>query len=152
MASALCNLKRYDEAEALLDSIATVSNDSALIVYSYRAKLGVLYNSRQYDKGIALAEEMKKYTKFYRFSIKDLAFILSMELSQKRSESADERLKDMMLKAKSIIDKMNNTSSKNEDLIIALKPHLSEQSQEKADKALRVLKLFEILPYLKELF
>ena len=58
----------------------------------------------------------------------------------------------MMLKAKSIIDKMNNTSSKNEDLIIALKPHLSEQSQEKADKALRVLKLFEILPYLKELF
>lgn len=59
---------------------------------------------------------------------------------------------NMMLKAKSIIDKMNNTSSKNEDLIIALKPHLSEQSQEKADKALRVLKLFEILPYLKELF
>lgn len=59
---------------------------------------------------------------------------------------------NMMLKAKSIIDKMNNTSSKNEDLIIALKPHLSEQSQEKADKALRVLKLFEILPFLKELF
>ena len=59
---------------------------------------------------------------------------------------------NMMLKAKSIIDNMNNTSSKNEDLIIALKPHLSEQSQEKADKALRVLKLFEILPYLKELF
>lgn len=59
---------------------------------------------------------------------------------------------NMMLKAKSIIDKMNNTSSKNEDLIIALKPHLSEQSREKADKALRVLKLFEILPYLKELF
>lgn len=59
---------------------------------------------------------------------------------------------NMMLKAKSIIDKMNNASSKNEDLIIALKPHLSEQSQEKADKALRVLKLFEILPYLKELF
>lgn len=59
---------------------------------------------------------------------------------------------NMMLKAKSVIDKMNNTSSKNEDLIIALKPHLSEQSREKADKALRVLKLFEILPYLKELF
>lgn len=59
---------------------------------------------------------------------------------------------NMMIKAKSIIDKMNNTSSKNEDLIIALKPHLSAQSREKADKALRVLKLFEILPYLKELF
>lgn len=59
---------------------------------------------------------------------------------------------NMLLKAKSVIDKMNNTSSKNEDLIIALKPHLSEQSREKADKALRVLKLFEILPYLKELF
>lgn len=59
---------------------------------------------------------------------------------------------NFMLKAKSIIDKMNNTSSKNADLINALKPHLSPDSQNKADKALRILKLFDILPYLKDMF
>ena len=59
---------------------------------------------------------------------------------------------NMMLKAKNIIDKMNNTSSKDADLILALKPHLSEESQAKADKAIRILKLFDILPYIKELF
>lgn len=59
---------------------------------------------------------------------------------------------NMMLKAKTIIDKMNNTSSKDADLILALKPHLSEESRAKADKAIRILKLFDILPYIKELF
>lgn len=59
---------------------------------------------------------------------------------------------NMMLKAKSIIDKMNNTSSKNADLINALKPHLSEESRKKADTAIRILRLFEILPYIKDLF
>lgn len=59
---------------------------------------------------------------------------------------------NFMLKAKSIIDKMNNTSSKNADLINALKPHLSPDSRDKADKAIRILKLFDILPYLKDMF
>ena len=59
---------------------------------------------------------------------------------------------NMMLKAKTIIDKMNNTSSKDADLILALKPHLSEESRAKADKAISILKLFDILPYIKELF
>ena len=59
---------------------------------------------------------------------------------------------NMMLKAKTIFDKMNNTSSKDADLIIAMKPHLSEESQLKDDKAIRILKLFDILPYIKELF
>lgn len=59
---------------------------------------------------------------------------------------------NMMMKAKTIIDKMNSASSKNADLINALKPHLSEQSRQKADQAIRILKLFEVLPYLKELF
>lgn len=58
----------------------------------------------------------------------------------------------MMMRAKSIIDKMNSASSKNADLINALKPHLSPQSQKKADNAIRIMKLFEILPYLKDLF
>lgn len=59
---------------------------------------------------------------------------------------------DMMLKAKKIFDRMNNASSKNADLINALKPHLSKESQHKADQAIRIMKLFEVLPYLKDLF
>ena len=59
---------------------------------------------------------------------------------------------DMIMKAKTIFDKMNNTKSKNADLIMALKPHLDPQTQNKADQALRILRLFEILPLLKELF
>lgn len=58
----------------------------------------------------------------------------------------------MMMKAKSIIDRMNHTSSKNADLINALKPHLSSASCERADQAIRILKLFEILPFIKDLF
>ncbi|MGN0522875.1 MAG: hypothetical protein ACI4IG_01210 [Eubacterium sp.] len=58
----------------------------------------------------------------------------------------------MLMRAKGIIDKMNSTQSKNADLINALKPHLSKDSQKKADQAIRILKLFDILPYLKDLF
>lgn len=59
---------------------------------------------------------------------------------------------NMMLKAKQMFEKMNSTTSKNADLILALKPHLSPESKEKADRAIRILKLFEILPYIKEIF
>jgi len=59
---------------------------------------------------------------------------------------------DMIMKAKSIFEKMNNTKNKNVDLIMALRPHLSPDTQNKADQALRILKLFEVLPLLRELF
>ena len=59
---------------------------------------------------------------------------------------------NMMMKAKTLFDKMNSTSNKNTDLILALKPHLSPESRNKADAAIKILKLFEILPMLKELF
>lgn len=59
---------------------------------------------------------------------------------------------NMILKAKSLFDKMNSTPSKNADLIMALKPHLSEGTQNKADQAVKILKLFEVLPLLKDLF
>lgn len=58
----------------------------------------------------------------------------------------------MMMKAKTIFDKMNNTSDKNTDLILALKPHLSPENRNKADTAIKILKLFDILPMLKDLF
>lgn len=59
---------------------------------------------------------------------------------------------NMIMKAKTMFDKMNSTSSKNADLILALKPHLSPQTQNKAEQAIKILKLFEILPMLRELF
>lgn len=59
---------------------------------------------------------------------------------------------EMIMKAKSIFEKMNNTQNKNVDLIMALKPHLNKETQNKADNALRILRLFEVLPLLKELF
>lgn len=59
---------------------------------------------------------------------------------------------NMIMKAKTIFERMNNTKSKNADLILALKPHLNKESQNKADQALRILQLFEVLPLLKELF
>lgn len=59
---------------------------------------------------------------------------------------------EMMMKTKSIFDRMNRSSNKNVDLIRALKPHLSPKSQNKADQAMQILRLFEVLPMLEELF
>ena len=59
---------------------------------------------------------------------------------------------DMIMKAKTIFDKMKNKKRKNADLIMALKPHLNPQTQNKADQALRIMQLFEVLPLLRELF
>lgn len=59
---------------------------------------------------------------------------------------------NMIMKAKTMFDKMNSANSKNADLILALKPHLSPQTQNKAEQAIKILKLFEILPMLRELF
>lgn len=59
---------------------------------------------------------------------------------------------NMIMKAKSMFDRMNKTSNKNTDLILALKPHLSPENRNKADTAIRILKMFEMLPLLKDLF
>ncbi len=59
---------------------------------------------------------------------------------------------NMMMKAKTIFDKMNSASNKNTDLIMALKPHLAPEHRAKADAAIKILRLFDVLPYLKDLF
>lgn len=59
---------------------------------------------------------------------------------------------NLIIKAKKIFEKMNSKSSKNADLIMALKPHLSPKYRDRADQAIKMLQLFETLPYLKELF
>lgn len=72
--------------------------------------------------------------------------------SQTASSPPDKSELEMIMKAKKIMDKMNSTTSKDAGLILALKPYLSEQKRMRADQSIRMLKLFEILPYLKELF
>lgn len=57
----------------------------------------------------------------------------------------------MIAKAKKLFDSIGNTPSKNADLIAALKPHLSVKSSQKADQAIKILRLLEILPHIKDL-
>lgn len=43
-----------------------------------------------------------------------------------------------------------NTSDKNTQLLLALKPHLRPENRQKVDNALRLMKIINILPLLKE--
>ena len=43
-----------------------------------------------------------------------------------------------------------NASDKNTQLLLALKPHLRPENRQKVDNALRLLKIMNILPLLKE--
>ncbi len=71
---------------------------------------------------------------------------------KKTLPAADSGELEMLMKAKKIMNKMNNTGSKDAGLILALKPYLSEEKRQRADQSIKMLQLFEILPYLKELF
>lgn len=50
-----------------------------------------------------------------------------------------------------IMSKLNSTAGDNRaELLLALKPHLSEQRRSKVDSAVKILKLIELLPLLKD--
>jgi hypothetical protein len=56
-----------------------------------------------------------------------------------------------MLKIMSLVGRLQNGGDDNRTrLLTALKPHLSEQKQEKVDTAIKILRLLELLPVLKE--
>lgn len=44
----------------------------------------------------------------------------------------------------------NQKADRRTDLLLALKPHLSEERRERVDKAVKILKIVAILPALKE--
>lgn len=51
----------------------------------------------------------------------------------------------------SVIGKLKSSSnSENERLLLALKPHLSELRQKRVDSAVKILKLLELVPLLKD--
>lgn len=58
---------------------------------------------------------------------------------------------EMFSKLGSIISAMNSDGGKRCRLIEALKPNLSPYRQKKADEAMQILKLMEILPLITEL-
>ncbi|MBE6787187.1 MAG: hypothetical protein E7537_02440 [Ruminococcaceae bacterium] len=77
-------------------------------------------------------------------------------LSQNESPPQDDSVfgnvnSDELMNIMSIVSKLNQ---KNDDartnLLSALKPHLSEPKREKVDTAIKILRLLDLLPILKE--
>ena len=60
---------------------------------------------------------------------------------------------DMLMKISSIMARMNGSQDSGRyRLIEALKPNLSKERQKKADEAMQILKILEILPLISELY
>lgn len=60
----------------------------------------------------------------------------------------------MIMKIKSAFEKLNNnnTTNNNTQLIEALKPHLSPARRSRADEALQMMRMMDMLPLLQDLF
>ncbi len=58
---------------------------------------------------------------------------------------------DMILKISSVMNIMNSAGNEKYRLIEALKPNLSLRRRKKADEAMQILKILEILPLIAEL-
>lgn len=56
---------------------------------------------------------------------------------------------EMMLKISSLAGAMNN-SDKNTELLMALRPHLSSDGQQRLDRAMKILKLISVYEMAKE--
>ncbi len=56
-----------------------------------------------------------------------------------------------LMKVMSLVSKLNTTSDDSRTMLLSsLKPHLSEPKREKVDTAIKILRLLELLPLLKE--
>lgn len=58
---------------------------------------------------------------------------------------------DMIFKISSVMNAMNSSTGEKYRLIEALKPNLSEKRQRKADEAMQIIKLLEIMPLISGL-
>ncbi len=77
-------------------------------------------------------------------------------LSQSEKPPEDESIfgnvgSDELMNIMSIVSKLNqNNNDARTNLLSALKPHLSEPKRDKVDTAIKILRLLDLLPILKE--
>ncbi|MCM1054931.1 MAG: hypothetical protein NC394_05330 [Bacteroides sp.] len=57
---------------------------------------------------------------------------------------------EAIMKLGEIMSSMNSGNDKNTQLLLALKPHLRQENRKKVDSALRLMKIINLLPLLKE--
>ncbi len=75
---------------------------------------------------------------------------MAKNLFPEQEVKSDESSADM-LKIMSLINKFKNTGeNENQRLLLALKPHLSDERQKKVDVAVKILKLLDLMPILSE--
>lgn len=118
--------------DALGDIISSLSAEDI-------AKLQSVASSVLQDGGQTAANEQKETPPAVPAPLGGLQGLSSDDLS-------------MLLKLQSVMGRMRAKGSKNAALIAALKPLLSEKSQKKADEAMRILNLFEMLPLIRDMF
>ena len=90
--------------------------------------------------------------------ISDIASSLMSQNSQEQQNDSQFNLNDMQIdpvQMGSIMKIMSalrsqNTEDDNTRLLLALKPHLSQERRKKVDKAISLLKIIKLLPLLKE--
>lgn len=74
--------------------------------------------------------------------------------NEKKTEPTNSILPDidpmMIMKIMSLLNNSENDNRSN--LLLALKPHLSKQRQERVDSAVKLLKLIPLLPLVKQIF
>ncbi len=80
--------------------------------------------------------------------------LLSDGVSEEKNNNSSESTGLSANELNSVISIINRLKSSGDDrrtaLLLALKPNLSKEKQEKVDTAVKLLKLIELLPYLKE--
>ncbi|MBD5082162.1 MAG: hypothetical protein HDT44_10430 [Ruminococcaceae bacterium] len=57
---------------------------------------------------------------------------------------------EAIMKLGEMLSVMNSSSDKNTQLLLALKPHLRPENRQKVDNALKLIKIINILPLLKD--
>ena len=86
-------------------------------------------------------------------SMADSIFSSSESSNQKTESTGSDSFitPEMLIKLSNIMNMMNSSDSGRYRLIEALKPNLSLRRRQKADEALRLLKILEIIPLLTDL-
>lgn len=85
-------------------------------------------------------------------SMADSLFSSGGEKTERSEPKCDSFLSpEMLMKLSSVMNMMNSEGSDRYKLIEALKPNLSSRRRKKADEAMQMMKMLEIIPIIAEL-